>query len=174
VNTVVRAFTALIAVIVAVFTPGVAMADEPSWHRAVCFSGAIDSIEVAEQGQAFLTLAGHLDCGTRNKQATFGYARYDSSSELGYLTRTDLRNYRNTSPSPFVEGRYVDNGPVSFAICVVTDYDLPVACVRVERPDWVSKLEVAPFGPDEKGAPYSRGVDVVEEHPYRPACGGCW
>lgn len=170
---VVRAFAALIAAVVAVFTPGPAMAEESLWHRATCYSGAIDSIEVTEEAQDVLTLSGHVDCGTRDKQARFGYARYDASSEEGRLTRADLRRYQHTSPSPFAEGRYVADGPVDFAICVVTDYDLPVACVQVTRRDWVSELEVTPLHAD-KGSPYVRTVAVVEEWPYRPSCGGCW
>jgi hypothetical protein len=172
VNSVVRAFTALIAVMVAVLTPGVAMADEPVWHRAACFSGGIDSIEVKEEFQTHLTLTGHLDCGTRDKDARFGYARYDSSG-LGAMTPDDLRRYRTGSLTPFAEGRYVEFGPIDFMICVVTDYDVPVACVQLVRDDWGSPLRVAP--PELKDdATYGREVTLVDEFPVRPACGGCW
>jgi hypothetical protein len=174
-SVVVRAFAAVVAVVVAALTPGpaMAMAEEPLWHRATCFTGVIDSIEVTADAQAVLTLGGHLDCGTRDKLATFGYARYDSSSEQGYLTRADMRRYRQTAPSPFQEGRFVEFGPVDFAICVVTDYDLPVACVQVTRSGWTSELEVTPLYAD-KGSPYIRTVAIVDENHERPACGGCW
>ncbi|BCB75908.1 hypothetical protein GCM10022251_54900 [Phytohabitans flavus] len=166
-----RALVALIAVAVGVLSSGPAMAADPVWHRARCFSGAIDAVEVSERGQAFLTLRGHLDCSVHNRQARFGYARYDGDSESGQLRAADLRRYRHAAWVPFEEGRYVEDGPVYFAICVVTDYDVAVDCVGVLRESAAAPLEVTPL--PRKDVAYSR--DIRYGHGGgRPACGGCW
>lgn len=166
-----RALTALVAVVAAALTSTPAMAAPTQWRRAACFSGAVDSIEVSYRGQAFLTIAGHLDCGTADKEARFGYARFDSASEWGQLRQADLRRYRHTSPSPFAEGRYVQDGPVDFAICVVTDYDVQIDCVQVLRTGQESAVQVQPLA--DKDVTYGRPVRYGDGG-YRPACGGCW
>jgi hypothetical protein len=176
-SVVVRAFAALIAVVVGVLTPvpATAMALNEEWHRATCFSGAIDSIEltvqVTQQGQAFLTLAGHLDCGTQDKLARWAFAHYDSAGQLGHVSRDDMRRYRNTDRTPFSEGRYIEHGRVNFMACVVTDYDVVIDCVQVTRETMESKLEVTRLL--EKDATYSRDV-TMQGGDVRPACGGCW
>lgn len=173
---VVRAFAALIAVVVGVFTAAPAMADEElEWHRATCFGGAIDSIELTvqpvQQGQAFLRLTGHLDCGTADKRATYGWAHYDSDSEVGHLSRNDLRRYRGGSLTPFSEGRYIEHGRVNFMACVVTDYDVVIDCVHVLRETTADKLEVVRLL--QKDVTYSRDV-TLQDGDVRPVCGGCW
>ncbi|MDQ7903995.1 hypothetical protein RB614_05600 [Phytohabitans sp. ZYX-F-186] len=170
-GSVVRALVALMAVTVGVLTPAPAMAADPVWHRAACFSGTVDTVEVTERGQAFLRIQGHLDCAVQDKAARFGYARYDLASEWGQVRAGDLRRYRAGEPTPFAEGRYVAEGPADFAVCVVTDYDAPVDCVRVYRADPASALDVAPL--PRKDATYSRPVRFADGD-YRPACGGCW
>lgn len=172
---VVRAFAALVAAAVAgVLTPGPATAEEPKWHRATCFGGSIDSIEltveVTQQGQALLTLSGHLDCGSSDKRATFGWAHFDSDDQTGTLSRNDLRRYRGGPRTPFTESRYVKHGNVNFMACVVTDYDVVVDCVQVAREPG-KLLEVTPLL--EKDATYGRDV-IVQDGDYRPVCGGCW
>lgn len=174
---VVRAFAAMVAVVVGVLTPGpaMAMADEPLWHRATCFGGAIDSIELTtqatQQGQAFLTLSGHLDCGSGDKRATFGWAHYEADEQLGHLSRNDLRRYRNAPRTPFSEGRYIEHGTVNFMACVVTDYDVVIECVQVSRERTAPVVEVTRLL--EKDVTYSRDV-TMQDGDVRPACGGCW
>ncbi|MGN9911232.1 hypothetical protein ACTMTJ_27115 [Phytohabitans sp. LJ34] len=175
---VVRALAALVtAVVVGALTPGPAMAvaDEPEWHRATCFGGAIDSIELTVQatqrGQAFLTLSGHLDCGSGDKRASFAWAHYESDEQVGTLSRNDLRRYRHASLTPFSEGRYVKHGAVNFMACVVTDYDVVIDCVQVSRDLSAPAVEVTRLL--EKDATYSRDV-TMQDGDVRPACGGCW
>lgn len=164
-----RALTA-VAVVAAVAAPAPALAAEPLWQPAPCFSGAIDSVEVTDAGQDLLTLAGHLDCAPRDKDARFGYARY-GDGEWGLLRTTDLRRYGPVAPTLFAEGRYVEDGAVSFTLCVVTDRDVQVDCVQVTRAEPGAAVEVAR---DLKmDGLYGRPVRVVEGD-HRPACGGCW
>jgi hypothetical protein len=159
-------------------TAGPAAAAEPVWHRAACFSGGIDSIEVKEdEGRDFLTLAGRLDCFTPDKAAMFGYARYDylDNRDGGLLRLADMRRYRSTSSTPFSEGRYVEGSAVAFAICVVTDVDVYVGCVQVIRTSFGSALDVIPMTWKDPVGQFMGDVRVVDpDDDYRPACGGCW
>jgi hypothetical protein len=167
----VRAVAVLAAVLVAAIGPGPALAASPAWQPIACFSGAIDSIEVVDRGGAFVTLSGHLDCGAYRKGATFGYARFSGGAASGDLPVANLRRYADTSPTLFSEGRYLPDGPVDLAICVVTDYEVRIGCVGMLRTD-DEPLLVTQLSAD-KAVAYDLPIQVVVGE-YRPACGGCW
>ena len=164
-----RTVVALVAV--AALLPGPALAAKPVWRPIACFSGVIQSAEVTGEATAFLTLQGRLDCSARRRPATFGFARYDSDSEWGLLRLTNLQRYRRTPPTRFDKGKYIEDGPVNFAICVVTDLDVKIGCVQVLREDWVSRPEVTPL--PAKDAAYGRPFRIMDGD-HRPPCGACW
>ncbi|MCW6006482.1 hypothetical protein K1W54_18145 [Micromonospora sp. CPCC 205371] len=173
----VRAVVALIAMVVTlamVVAPRPAVAEEPAWERIECLTGTLDEAQVLQEtyGLASVTLSGSLDCAASGK-ARFGFARYDSRNYQGLVYEPYMRPYAYTAPTSFSIGNYVERGPVDFAICVVTDYDVRVACVRVVRHDWESKLYVDVVKTVDPMV--DRTVRVVPwDSSERPACGHCW
>lgn len=167
----VRAAAGLAAAAVVVVTAVPAWADlgDTSWERVPCTSGAIDRAELSEGGQV-LTLEGHLDCAdSREEPARYGYARYYGDKGMGVLSSPDLRPYAPTGPT--VYATVANLVRTDFAVCVVTDYDVRVACVMVEgkRPATI----VRPLPIDDPLVAFKVQVvplDVMGS----PACGGCW
>lgn len=151
--------------------PAAASASEPLWHRIACSSGTVEHVVTTEQGQDFLTLTGQLDCATHDDNATFGFARFDTGWESGVLLDSNLHSYQTVAPSPYSKGRPVDRNPLDFAICVVTDHDVFIGCVQLERAAGGSELRVASLAPDHPT--YGRPFRLVRGGPI-PACGTCW
>lgn len=170
---IVRSAVALASVVATVVTavPGPALAAKPVWRPIACFSGAIRSALVTGEAPVVLTLQGYLDCSARRQPATFGYARYDTDDEWGVLRLTNVDRYQQTPPTLFSRARYVEDGPVNFAICVVTDLAVKIGCVQVQRADWTSKPEVTPL--PAKDPAYGRPFRIMDGD-YRPPCGSCW
>ncbi|MEH1129844.1 hypothetical protein [Micromonospora sp. CPCC 206061] len=168
------AAVAALAALVALVAPSPAVADEPVWERIECLSGTLDETPVIQETYALaqVTLSGSLNCAAFGK-AKFGFARYDSRNYQGLVYEPYMRPYAYTAPTSFSIGNYVERGPVDFALCVVTDYGVRIACVRVTRENWESKLYV--FQMKTVDPMVDRSVRVVpRDSSERPACGHCW
>jgi hypothetical protein len=173
----IRAVVALIATVAAMavlVAPSPAVAAEPVWERIECLSGTLDDAPVIQETYALaqVMLSGSLDCAAFGK-ATFGFARYDSRNFQGLAYEPYMRPYAYTAPTSFSISNYVERGPVDFALCVVTDYEVRIACVRVTRENWESKLYA--FHIKTVDPMVDRPVRVVpKDSSDRPACGHCW
>lgn len=168
----VRAVVAAVAAMVALAVPSVAAADDPVWERIECLSGSLDDAQVLQDTHALVTLSGSLDCAAFGK-AKFGFARYDSRNYQGLVYEPYMRPYAYTAPTTFSTGKYVESGPVDFAVCVVTDYEVRIGCVRVVRESWESKLYVLEMKTTDPMVDRMTRV-VPWDSKERPACGHCW
>lgn len=167
-----RAATVLTTVVAMVFTAGPVTAGEDEWTRMRCFSGAIDATSVTDD--EFLVLKGHLDCANRGSaNATFGFARYGDRGP-GVVFWFHLQPYAPTAPTTVSQENLVAPESNRFAICLVTDYRVRVACVMVTRERGEkATLTVAPLRPHSRYV--NRRVEVTEYSvDGDPACGHCW
>ncbi|GLI01855.1 hypothetical protein [Phytohabitans aurantiacus] len=170
----VKAVVALATAAAVAVTATPAVAEEPVWERVECLTGTLDETQVVQETYdlAQVALSGSLDCGASGK-ARFGFARYDSRTYNGLVYEPYMRAYAYTAPSPFSISKYVEYGPVDFALCVVTDYDVRIGCVRLTREDWDRKLYAFPIKTDDPMV--DRPVRVVPwDGSERPVCGHCW
>lgn len=146
-----------------------------------CLSGSFDRTDPSDD---YLQLTGHLDCAGSGSGFTFGVAHYyDGGSGQAEMFDSTLRRYGNEAPSAFSVGNEVDFGPRRFGLCLVTDYDVRVACVRVTVEKNMTLSVVTPLATDDPlvnrpvtgvyldlpGGPRPR----VPGGPV-PSCGGCW
>lgn len=163
--------TVLAAVVVALFGAGSPAAADPGWQRIPCFSGAIERAEVADGD--YLTLTGHLDCGAQEDSpwARWGYAVYMASLPYGTVNEADMYAYSHGDQTAFSHRMWVQRLPEPLGICVVTDFEVRVACVKVT---WKS-----PTSPMLVGA--TPVEDVLVDRPLQrrsegepnPVCGHC-
>lgn len=168
-----RVVVALVAFVVTVSTSGLAVAAEPGWERVACSSGVIGDLRVTGLSTATVEVSGHLDCAA-SVAASFGYARYDSGRYEAWMLVGNTRRYASTAPTLFSEEKFVDPGPLDFAICVVTDYRVRVACFRVLRTDSASRPLAIRLGTNAPMVSHPVRVIAADWYPHRPACGGCW
>jgi hypothetical protein len=169
-----RAATVLTTLVAMVFTAGPVTAGEDEWTRMRCFSGAIDEATIA--ADEFLVLKGHLDCANRGSaNATFGFARYGDSGP-GVVFWFHLQPYAPIAPTTLSQENMVAPESNRFAVCLVTDYRVRVACVMVTRElgeKGDEELKVAPLRPNS--CYVNRRVEVTEYAAEgTPACGHCW
>jgi hypothetical protein len=169
-----RVLTVFAAAVLTLFAAGPAAAVEPGWERIPCTSGAIDRAEVT--GGNLLTLAGHLDCSASvPKDSTivprFGYARYESLGP-GEIRVVDLLAYSTAGPTTFAETRPAHLAHEPFGICVVTDYEVRVGCVKVSWGGPGTPVLVEPLATDDPLV--DRTIMFVEEWSSSPVCGYCW
>jgi hypothetical protein len=173
-----RGAVALIAAATMAVTATPALADI-KWVTAECFSGAVETTLV--QG-INLGLEGRVDCADTGEGARFGIARYAEGVEYADMYQATLRPYAATAPTAFSVANDTHAGPGSFALCVVTDVFVRVACVKVVRhlpastTQTGSPMVVTPLSTDD---PYVRkqGVKIIEggtDSGSSPACGHCW
>lgn len=165
-----RFLTVLAAVVVTLFTAGPAAASEQEWERIACFSGAIDRAEVTEGD--FLRLAGYLDCSVPKGVTgpAFGYARYPSIGD-GVINAVALRPYGYEAPAKFDEKGRIGLSKSPFGICVVTDYTVRVACVKVTWGGPGMPVLVEPLATDDPLV--DRTSVLVWDWTGNPVCGYC-
>jgi hypothetical protein len=162
---------ALAAVVVALFGTGSPAAADAGWQRIPCFSGAIERAEVT--GGDYLTLTGYLDCGrpADNPLPRWGYAVFLESLPNGSLNAADMRWYSDGDRTTFSDRMKVTRLPEAIGICVVTDHDVRIACVKVTRKSATSPIMAGPTSVD----------DVLVDRPFQlrsagdpnPVCGHC-
>ncbi|WP_422770431.1 hypothetical protein ACN28C_27590 [Plantactinospora sp. WMMC1484] len=163
---------ALVTTVAVVVTAGPALAADP-WPRIPCASGTLDATVTDEKEGDFLTLAGQLDCADPKAAASFGYAIYESVFSHGLLYASHFRPYAPAGSTPFHEAKRVPDGEVDLAICVVTDYDARVACLRAVWDYLEGAVVVRPLPTDDPLV--DRVVQVVAaDWKPRPVCGTCW
>ncbi|BCB90796.1 hypothetical protein [Phytohabitans suffuscus] len=165
-----RTAAALAAALVVLALAGPAAAGEV-WYRIPCASGGIDDAVVSGDGQR-LTLAWHLDCAARPEEspARFGHGLYPRKAEA-VAPGQGMRIYSPTAPTLFSDTAALP--PVEdLGICVVTDYEVRIACVRVVRgaPGEVV-LTALPTGDPLVDRPVRY---VPKESGGGGTCGGCW
>ncbi|GAA4467438.1 hypothetical protein [Phytohabitans houttuyneae] len=167
----VRVVAALAAASVVVATAGPARAASDEWKRIPCTSGAIDRAVASPDGLN-LTMEWHLDCAASPDVpgARFGHGLYPRKGEA-VAPGQWLQIYSLTAPTLFAATAKLPDAP-ELGICVVTDYDVRVGCVRVERyPSGYVAVEPLPTS------------DPLVDRPVRfvpfdqgggGTCGGCW
>jgi hypothetical protein len=174
----VRGVVALVAAAAMTATATPAVADI-KWTTAQCFSGTIDAAVIAGSG---LTLEGTVDCADTGTGATFGIARYHGYSEAADMYVGAMRSYAATAPTAFSIGRDTHAGPGTFALCLVTDVRVRLACVKVVRYQVASTTQsgspmvVTPLPTDDLYVS-KEWVEIIAENPdggSSPACGHCW
>lgn len=174
----VRGVVALVAAAVMAVTATPAAADI-KWVTADCFSGTIDTTVVAGSG---LGLQGRVDCADTGKGASFGIAHYYEGVESAGMYQSTMRSYAATAPTAFSVAKDTHAGLGTFALCVVTDASVRLACVKVvryQKPSTTqsgSPMVVTPLPTDD---PYVRKqrVDLIvpdADSDPSPACGHCW
>lgn len=170
-----RSVVALITAVVMTGTAAPASADV-KWATAECLSGTIDATVVTGDD---LLLEGQVDCADDGKGSRFGVAHYYTDSVAMYLST--MRHYGSGASTAFAVGKPVRNGSGTFALCVVTDYQVRLACVRVGRPVAPSTTQtgtpivVTPLATDDQYV--TRMVDAIVDDvnsASSPACGHCW
>ena len=165
----VRVAAALAAAVVTLATAAPARAggfDE--WEPIPCFSGAIDRAQVSGD---LLTLEWHLDCAASADVpgARFGHGLYPRKADA-IAPGQGMYHYAPTAPTTHTETNRLPSD--DFAVCVVTDIAVRVACVRVGR-DARGRIAAWPLPTDDPLV--DRKVRFV---PYETegggTCGGCW
>lgn len=140
------------------------------WRRIPCFSGAIDTAELSADGQS-LTLGWHLDCAQSPDEinARSGHGLYPRKDEA-VAPGQGMQVYAVTAPTVFSATAKLPSEDLG--ICVVTDYEVRVACVQVGR-DARGRLAVWPLPTDDPLV--DRKVRFVpKETEGGGTCGGCW
>jgi hypothetical protein len=172
----VRGVVALVAAAAMTATATPAVAGDMKWTTAQCSSGTIDATFVAGSG---LRLEGRVDCADTGTGATFGVAHYYTLGTGMYLST--MRSYTAAAPTMYTVGKDTFAGPGTFALCLVTDPQVRVACVSVARYQAASTTQsgspmvVTPLPTND---PFVQrpvefiGDDVNGES--SPACGHCW
>lgn len=158
----------------AVLTPGPAVATASSAFTPMpCFSGSIDA---APPNDYYLQVTGHLDCASSGP-ATFGVAHYygragDPTYTSDAVFNSTLRRYASSAPTTFSVSNEIDSEDVG--LCVVTDYDVRVACIRITRDKNTSLYVVTPLPTSDPLV--NRPVKNILHDFTRtgPSCGGCW
>ncbi|MEJ3742328.1 hypothetical protein WEI85_03395 [Actinomycetes bacterium KLBMP 9797] len=160
----------------AVLTPGPAVATASAasaFTPMPCFSG---SINATPPNDYFLQVTGHLDCASSDA-ATFGIAHYygragDPSYISDAIFNSTLRRYATSAPTTFSVGNDFDSE--DFGLCVVTDYEVRVACLRITRDKNTSLYAVTPLPTNDPLV--NRPVKGILHDFTRtgPSCGGCW
>ncbi|MCW6006483.1 hypothetical protein K1W54_18150 [Micromonospora sp. CPCC 205371] len=168
-----KVLVALVAAVAMAMPATPAVAEEVGWERIECFSGAIESTSMAED---VLTLHGHLGCASSNAEARLGVAQYFSGFEYGGIYPGTVAAYGPKAPSAFSIGNIVRPGPIHFALCVVTDYEVRVACVLVTRATaTASPVVVTPLSTDDPMVRKKKaGIIQPKSGETSPACGHCW
>jgi len=173
-----RVAAALVAAVAVVATAGPAgaggsagMGGGEVWTRIPCFSGAVDDAVVSRDGRS-LTLAWHLDCAASPDEpnARYGHGLYLAKEEA-IAPGQGMRQYAWTAPT--VHSETAKLPPVAdLGICVVTDVDVRIDCVRVTR-DADGGVVVASLPTDDPLV--DRPVRFVpKETEGGGTCGGCW
>jgi hypothetical protein len=162
----VRVGAAVAAAAVLLSTPGVARADPQWWIRIPCFSGAID--RVSTDGQ-LLMVDGHVECDNPQPgYPTFMYATYRGKQATAYWSTAV--EYNTVGPTPNSIQKILPHG--EYALCLVTDFTVPVACVAIS-PDPDTTIAVVPLSVDDSRV--SGAVRVLGDDEWNyPVCGTCW
>ncbi|MGN9909892.1 hypothetical protein ACTMTJ_20300 [Phytohabitans sp. LJ34] len=162
--------TVLAAVLVTLFVVASPAAADPGWERIPCFSGAIEHAEAT--GGDYITLTGYLDCGVSpdNPGPRWGYAAYIAGLPHGTLNDEDMHWYSFGDRTAFSNMMLVEPLP-ELGICVVTDYDVRIACVKVTRKSSTSPVQVWATSVDDElvNKPFQRR----SEGDPNPVCGHC-
>lgn len=164
--------TVLTAMVLVLFGAGSPAAADDPWERIPCFSGAIERIDVTNGD--YLTLTGYLDCGVpeNNPGPLWGYAVFLAGMPYGTLNDTDLQPYSYGNRTAFSNRMQVETLPEALGICVVTDYDVRIACVKVE---WKTTtppiMMVGPMPVDDELA--TRPLQRRSDGSPNPVCGHC-
>jgi hypothetical protein len=163
--------TVLAAVVAALFGAGSPAAADPGWERIPCFSGAIEQREVTDGN--LLTLTGYLDCGVPedNPGARWGYAAFMASLSYGTVNDADLHLYSNGQKTAFSNSMRVDRLPEQLGICVVTDYDVRIACVKITWKSPTSPMMAWPTTVDDELV--DRPLQRRSQGEPNPVCGHC-
>ncbi|MDQ7908345.1 hypothetical protein RB614_27840 [Phytohabitans sp. ZYX-F-186] len=168
---VVRVAAVLAAASVAAATAGPARAAAEEWTRIPCTSGGIDQAVVSPDGER-LTLAWHLDCAASPDVpgATFGHGLYPRKGEA-VAPGQGMEPYAVTAPTLFADTATLPPGE-DLGICVVTDHDVRIACVRIVR-EAPGRTIATPL---PTGDPLvDRPVRFVpKDNEGGGTCGGCW
>ncbi|WP_433364030.1 hypothetical protein ACQPZX_33245 [Actinoplanes sp. CA-142083] len=165
---IVRVGAALTAAVVLLAAPATARADDPGWTRIPCASGAIDRVTASG---GLIEVDGHVDCAAdpETPNAAFMYALYRDKQAVAYWST--MNGYDLTGPATTNSIRK-DLPSGQFVICLVTDYNVRVACDTVS-PGRGGTVFTTPLPTDDPLV--NREVRV---HGYDgggdPACGTCW
>jgi hypothetical protein len=109
---------------------------------------------------------------SRNRPAPrWGYAVFLASLPYGTLNDADMRRYSYGDKTAFSDRMRVDRLPEDLGICVVTDYEVRIACVKVTRKSATSPLLVWPTTVDDElvDRPFQRRSAGDPN----PVCGHC-
>jgi hypothetical protein len=167
----VRVAAAIAAAFVVVTTAGPARAATEEWDRIPCTSGAIDLAEVSPDGVR-LTLAWHLDCAAvpGRPNARFGHGLYPAKDEA-IAPGQGMQGYSQTAPTLFAGTAKVPDHH-EFGICVITDFEVRIGCVRVVR-EAPGRVVAEPLPTSDPLV--DRPVRYVPyDHEGGGTCGGCW
>ncbi|WP_422770289.1 hypothetical protein ACN28C_26805 [Plantactinospora sp. WMMC1484] len=158
------------AAVVALFGAGPPAAADDGWERIPCFSGAIERAEITAGD--YVTLTGHLDCGVPENSTgpRWGYAAFIAGLPYGTLNDADLQTYSHGDRTAFSDRMRVDRLP-ELGICVVTDYEVRIACVKVTRKSPTSPMLVGPTDVDDELV--DRPLERRSEGAPNPVCGHC-
>jgi hypothetical protein len=163
------------AIAFAPLSAGPAAAATPEWVRIPCSEGAIDQATLdrsKEEGELFLTLAGHLDCADpKQSGAAFAYAVYQENLAFAALYTSNLRQYAAAGQSLFADRKRVTTNTLT--VCVVTDVDVRVACVEMYFDQLDHRYVVRPLATDDPLVQRPVQATPSEGGP-RPVCGHCW
>lgn len=163
--------TVLAVAVFALFGAGSPAAADVGWQRIPCFSGAIERSEAAAGD--LLTLTGYLDCGVTddNPLPRWGYAVFGAGLPYGTLSEADMRWYSHDDKTAFSDTLQVTRLPADIGICVVTDYDVRIACVKVTWKNATAPMMVWPTSVDDGlvAQPFQRR----NEGDPTPVCGHC-
>ncbi|MCW6010018.1 hypothetical protein K1W54_36565 [Micromonospora sp. CPCC 205371] len=168
-----RAAMVLTTVVAMVFTAGPVTAGGDEWTRIRCVAGGIDVTSVTDA--EFLVLKGHLNCASRGSKATFAYARYGDRG-VGVAFWFHLQPYAKLGPTEATVENQVAPETKRFAVCLVTDYDVRVACVMVTRNPRQHGERALTVLPLATNSHYVNRTIIVTEYAveHTPACGHCW
>lgn len=165
----------LAVAVLAVLAPGPAVATARlAFTPTPCFSGAINATPLTDGD---LEVTGSLDCASSDPSAAFGIAHYygragDPTFWTDVIFDSTLRPYANEAPSTFSVRNEVESE--EFGLCVVTDYDVRVACVRVARQKNVSLYAVTPLATNDPMVARPVRAIIFDMTGRAPSCGGCW
>ncbi|MFC0526085.1 hypothetical protein [Phytohabitans kaempferiae] len=166
-----RVLAAVAALVIVTPIGGPAAAGEVPWKRIPCTEGGIDRVAY-DAASNRLALEWHLDCADpSDSPAAWAYALYAEVGPLAEVSESVLIAYAPTAPTTFAQSRHVP--PLVDAICVVTDYDVRIACVGLYRDSRGTLHTVSRLATDDPLVQMKARV-FVDDHDSSPACGSCW
>jgi hypothetical protein len=154
---------------VSIATP--AMAELSTWDPT-CSTGAIDRVEVSGDGR-LIAMEAHVDCAQSDttSQAAYGFALYREGVKEGAAHWSVMGLYASTAPSAISIVKDLPNG--DFGLCLVTDANSRIECVKVTAAAKGQATTVTPLPTDDPLVDLPVQV-YGRDSSTSPACGTCW